>query len=99
MHWSLYSGMVNREQDLLLIVHFLYQCPFRRLEAVFCPFICTGEMNVTTDYEQFFIPIITKIHIGHIVHKTYLLNILTQKWHFSNTQIRRKLTLLQTCLT
>ncbi len=30
--------------------------PFRRLEAVFSPFILTGEINVTTDYDQFFAP-------------------------------------------
>ncbi len=71
--------------------------PFRRQEAVLSPFSLMGEMNMITDYDQFFLPIITKIHTGPIFH-TYLLNILTQKWHFSDSQIRRKLTLFQTCL-
>ncbi len=44
-----------------------------------------GEINVITDYDQFFCPIVTQIHIGPIFHKTYLLNILTQKLHFSDT--------------
>ncbi len=38
-----------------------------------------------TDYELFYHPIITKIHIGPVFHKTYLLNILTQERHFSDT--------------
>ncbi len=44
-------------------------CPFRRLEAVLSPVIL-GEMNVITDYDQFFHLITTKIQIGPIFLKT-----------------------------
>ncbi len=71
--------------------------PFKRLEAVLSPFILTGEMNVVTDYDQFFRPIITT-DWTHFSQDTYLSNILTQKCHFSDTQIRRKLTLFETSL-
>ncbi len=33
--------------------------PFRRLDAVFSPFLLTREMNVTTDHAQFFHLIVT----------------------------------------
>ncbi len=46
--------------------------PFRRPEAVLSPFILMGEMNVITDYDQFFCPIVTKIHIGPIFHETHI---------------------------
>ncbi len=72
--------------------------PFRRQEAVLSPFILMGEMNVITDYDQFFLLIVTRTYWTHFSQDTYLLNILTQKCHFSDTQIRRKLTLFQTCL-
>ncbi len=72
--------MVNRKREVSLIVHFLYQChmgfttapPFRRLEAVLSPFILTGEMNMITDYDQFFRPIVTQIQTGPIFHKTHI---------------------------
>ncbi len=35
----------------------------------------------------------------HFLQDTYLLNILTLRWHFSDTQIRRKLALFDTCLS
>ncbi len=48
--------------------------PFRRLEAVLSLFILMGEMNMITDYDQFFRPIITKIHIGPVFSQdTYLM--------------------------
>ncbi len=31
-----------------------------------------GEMNVITDYDQFFNSINTKIHVGPIFHKTHI---------------------------
>ncbi len=66
--------------------------PFRRLEAVLSPFILMGKVNVITDYDEVFRPIIPKIHIEPIFHKThYLLNILTEKWQ---TCIRKKFTCL-----
>ncbi len=52
--------------------------PFRRQEAVLSPFFLMGEMNMITDYDQFFHPIITDIHIGPVFHKTH---ILWTFWH------------------
>ncbi len=43
--------------------------PVRRQEAVLSSFILMGEMNVITDYDRFFRPIVTKIHVGPIFHR------------------------------
>ncbi len=50
----------------------------RRLEALLSPFILKGGMNVITDYDEFFCPIVTKIHIAPIFHKTHILQTF---WH------------------
>ncbi len=44
----------------------------RRQEAVLSPFILMEKMNVITDYDRFFCPIVTKIDIGPIFHKTHI---------------------------
>ncbi len=46
--------------------------PFRRQEAVLSPFILMGEMNVITDYAQYFETLMNKIHNGPIFHKTHV---------------------------
>ncbi len=78
--------MVNRKRDLPLTVHFLYQChivfrhdptPLGR-EAVVSLLILMAEMNMITDYDQFFHLIITMINIGPIFHKTHILRTF---WH------------------
>ncbi len=45
--------------------------PFRRPEAVLSLSILMGEMNVVADYDQFFCPIGSEIHIGSIFQKTH----------------------------
>ncbi len=60
---------LDRKWDVSLTVHFLYQChmispqprSFRRLEAVFSPFILMGDI-VITDYDR----IVTETCIGSI---------------------------------
>ncbi len=61
-------------------------------------FIFMGEMNEITDYDQFFHPIVTKIHTGPIFHKTHIFWTFRHKNVIFQTQIRRKWTLLETCL-
>ncbi len=62
--------------------------PFRRLHAVLNLFIQMGEMNMITDYDQFFHAIVTKIHIGPILHKTLgWPGIPKNSGHFSLTEI------------
>ncbi len=97
---------INSKRDVSLTVHFLYPMVFlpqprvfRRLEAFLNPFILWGEMSMITDFGQFFHFIVAKIHIGpifrrHISSKKFW----HKKCHFSNTHIRRKLTLFKTCL-
>ncbi len=60
--------------------------PFSRQQAVLSPFIQMGEMNVITDYDQ----LIQDTDWTHFLQVSYLPDILTQKWHFSDTQIRKK---------
>ncbi len=104
--WALCWAECNDSQDNWSRIwngfHFVVSCWGRLtgwLDAVFSPFILMGEMKVITDYDQLFHSIIIRIHAEPIFSQdTYLLNILTQKWHFSDTQIRRKLTLSETCL-
>ncbi len=56
-------------------------------------------MNLISDYDLYFCPIATKIHIGPIYPKTHIfLNILTQKLHFADTHVKRKLTFFKSCL-
>ncbi len=81
LHWDLKfilpETVNSRKWGLSPTIHFLYQChmvfhhgpAFRRQEAVLSPFILMGEMNVITDYDQFFRPVGTKIHVGPIFHR------------------------------
>ncbi len=78
-----------RNQDSALNNHFLYQCHMG--------FIPIG-VNMITDSTNSFAPFLPKKHTGPIFHNTRLPNPLTLDWHFSDTQIRSKLTLLKTCL-
>ncbi len=57
------------------------------------------EINVIADYDQFFPLIITKIHIGPDFHILWSSKDSgTKIAFFLDTQIRRKLTLFETCL-
>ncbi len=69
-------------------------CALSRLEVVLSLFILMVEINVITDYDQFFPLIVTKIYIGPIFHKTYVSNkfhvtqnpsALTHSYNFDNT--------------
>ncbi len=72
---------LNRKPDFSLAIHFLYQChmgfatapPFQRLQAVLSPLVLMVEMNMITEYDQFFCPIVTKIHIRPIFQETHIL--------------------------
>ena len=47
------------------------------------PINLMGEVNISADYGRFSCPIVTEVHIRPIFSQaTYLLNILSVKWHF-----------------
>ncbi len=52
--------------------------PFRRQDAVLSPFILMGEINVITDCDQFFCPIVTKMHTRPVFHKVHFFKTF---WH------------------
>lgn len=63
-----------------------------RLAAGLCPFIVMGQ--IITDWGTFFFPMFIRVKMGPIFQKPHIfLNILILKWHFSDKQVRGKLTL------
>ena len=56
----------------------LLHCPFRRLVAVLSLFTSMRKVNVSTDYDWFFHPLVTKVNTGPIFHKS---NIFWIFWH------------------
>ncbi len=84
MHFAVQIFLANwtvkglRQSRLRLRNHFLCQChmgfttvlPFRRPEAVLSLFILKEEVNMITDYDKFFPPVVTKVHILPFFHRT-----------------------------
>ncbi len=78
LRWYNQRWLGNR--DLPQNAHILYQChmgfnqprPLRRQEAVLSPFILLGIKWFWSHYGQSFRPIVTKIHIWPIFHKTLI---------------------------
>ncbi len=52
--------------------------PLYETRSILSPFILTGEMNVVSDYDKFFCPIVNKVHTGPIFNKTHIFQTF---WH------------------
>lgn len=77
--WLLvFSVSSVQKRELGLKGHFLYLCHMG---------FATSSPQETRDMSADFVPLSLKWILD-----SYLLNILTQKWHFSGKQVRRKLT-------
>ncbi len=62
------------------------------------PFILMRKMNVITDYDQLFCPIIIQTHIAPVFHKTHIFWTFWRKNGIFQTHIGRKLILFRTTL-